>query len=452
MECAADEFKCASSHLCIPNSYVCDSDLDCGNNDESDELGCYHNETLNVESALTCENTGHLLCEHNCTNLSTTNGFICTCHHGFQMVKSNHSTHGHEDPSTNQTTFIITEQVQKHTCEDIDECQTFSSHCPQLCENLKGSYKCKCGKNYVDSHGDGTICEATWNHESIVLFAYGEEIRQLRQNFSNYVYNTIVEDQLMVLALEVDPVDRTLYWIDEASVEIKRSYIPVSRTALGHPQTIIQGRNHEKFTALSVDWLTKNLYYAESVNGTISVAKNDGRYSKVLISENANHVSSLAVNPLIGMMYWINHGLQNTAIYSASLNGDNVQALVTTYLNSPSGLAIDYFMSNRVFWCDHKTNVIESIKFDGSDRVRVNHVAMRNPFKIDVFENHVYWLASDLGAIKKVDKFGRGAAIELVKDLDLVEDIKVYHEFKVPIDGILFILFDRIILRQLRFL
>jgi len=304
-----------------------------------------------------------------------------------------------------------------------------------LCENLKGSYKCKCEKNFVDSHGDGSVCEAAWSHESIVLVAYGEEIRQLRQNYSNYVYNTIVEDQLMVLAMDVDPLDRTLYWIDEGSTEIKRSYIPVSRSALGHPQTLVQGEGHEKFTALSVDWLSKNIYYAEATNGTISVAKNDGRYSKVLIRENANHVSSLVINPMLGLMYWINNGLRNTAIYSASLNGDNVQILVSSNLNSPSGLAVDYFMSNRVFWCDHKTNVIESIKFDGSDRVRVNHVAMRNPFKIDVFENHVYWLTSELGTIKKVDKFGRGAAIELIKDLDLVEDIKVFHELKVPLDG-----------------
>lgn len=123
------------------------------------------------------------------------------------------------------------------------------------------------------------------------------------------------------------------------------------------------------------------------------------------------------------------------------MNGENVKLLVGDSLDSPDGLAIDYFMESRLFWSDHKTSVIESVKFDGSDRVTVMHVGLDRPLRIDLFENHIYWLAKDLGSVNKVDKFGRGALHKLVDRLDLADDVKVFHSFKIPTNGEL-LLFD----------
>lgn len=152
------------------------------------------------------------------------------------------------------------------------------------------------------------------------------------------------------------------------------------------------------------------------------------------------------------MLFWINSG-ENRRIMSASMNGRNVRILVQDHLDSPTGLAIDYFKNNRVYWCDPKMNIIESINFDGktnysvlfklinfytpgTDRLRITHTNMYQPLKIDIFENHVYWLTDDQdGMVSKVDKYGRGARIQLIQGLDLVEDIKVYHNFKVPTTG-----------------
>ena len=114
------------------------------------------------------------------------------------------------------------------------------------------------------------------------------------------------------------------------------------------------------------------------------------------------------------------------------MNGENVNVLVSTSLGSPSGLAIDYFMDNRIYWCDQRYSFIESIKFDGTDRARVDHSALHNPFKMDIFENHVYWLSQEHGLVNKVDKFGRGGLIKLVEGLDIANDVKVFHSLKVP--------------------
>ena len=134
-------------------------------------------------------------------------------------------------------------------------------------------------------------------------------------------------------------------------------------------------------------------------------------------------------------MFWIDTGA-NKAIYSSQLNGENVKLLVDDHLDSPDGLAIDYFMENRLYWTDHKTNIIKSIKYDGSDRATVmQHVGIDRPFRIDIFENHVYWLSKDVGSVNKVDKFGRGVMHTLVDKLDLADDVKVFHSFKIPSNG-----------------
>jgi low density lipoprotein-related protein 2 len=209
--------------------------------------------------------------------------------------------------SSNLESTESSTDIRRHSCVDINECDNFNTHCPQSCTNLKGSYQCNCAENYYDVHGDGSICEVSWSEDSIILIAYGSEIRQLRQNYSNLAYTTLIEDENLVIAMDIDPVDRIVYWIDESLQQIKRSFIPVSKTALGHPQLLSaldvsssSSFNFLDLTAISIDWLGKNLYYAEGVNGTIKVTKSDGRYAKTIIKDFTERIYSMVVNPIIG--------------------------------------------------------------------------------------------------------------------------------------------------------
>jgi hypothetical protein len=239
---------------------------------------------------VTCETNGNQLCEHNCTNLIESKGFVCSCHRGYGLVKYDSSLY-----EQNET--------RRHTCLDINECLSFDSHCPQICNNQKGSFKCSCAENYVNSRGDGSICEAKNSEDAVLLIAYGEEIRQLRENMTELVYNTLIEDEKFVYAIDIDANERHVYWIDQYDRTIKRSYIPVSKASLGYTQQLNSLRsslNEQDPTALGVDWLGKNLYFADNLNKVIKVSTLDGRYTKTVIREHADEVYSLAVNPILG--------------------------------------------------------------------------------------------------------------------------------------------------------
>lgn len=68
------------------------------------------------------------------------------------------------------------------------------------------------------------------------------------------------------------------------------------------------------------------------------------------------------------MMYWTDWG-RKPRIESAWMDGQHREVLVKEEdLGWPTGLALDYLNGNRIYWCDSKENVIESMKPDGTDR------------------------------------------------------------------------------------
>ena len=53
------------------------------------------------------------------------------------------------------------------------------------------------------------------------------------------------------------------------------------------------------------------------------------------------------------------------------MNGKERKLLVSTRLGQPTGITIDFYMGDRIYWSDAKENIIESMKPDGTDRVVV---------------------------------------------------------------------------------
>ena len=70
-------------------------------------------------------------------------------------------------------------------------------------------------------------------------------------------------------------------------------------------------------------------------------------------------------------MYWTDASSTSPKIERSWMDGQHREVLVSKRLGRPTGLTIDDHMADRVFWCDDKENLIESMKPDGTDRVVV---------------------------------------------------------------------------------
>ena len=76
----------------------------------------------------------------------------------------------------------------------------------------------------------------------------------------------------------------------------------------------------------------------------------------------------------------------NFTIEKSWTNGYDRQVLVSSRLGEPSSLAIDYYQGHRVFWCDYRLQTLESVNYDGTDRVIIYTTPEhQRPFFIDVF-------------------------------------------------------------------
>ena len=55
-------------------------------------------------------------------------------------------------------------------CIDIDECDTNTSTCEQLCSNTIGSFVCSCMDGYRLNVTDNSTCDGNLNYCAILLF------------------------------------------------------------------------------------------------------------------------------------------------------------------------------------------------------------------------------------------------------------------------------------------
>ncbi|XP_033252319.1 low-density lipoprotein receptor-related protein 2-like [Drosophila miranda] len=155
--CNEGQFRCVPSLKCIPETWRCDGEYDCGEGDLTDEVNCtdavalqcsafegecHNGECLELSpfcdghwdcdsDELQCDKQdaacAAMNCSYNCK--LTPRGPRCYCPGG-QVPESLNSTR----------------------CVDHDECQEPGT-CDQLCRNTPGSYECSCVSGYDKAKG-----------------------------------------------------------------------------------------------------------------------------------------------------------------------------------------------------------------------------------------------------------------------------------------------------------
>ncbi|TRY92935.1 hypothetical protein DNTS_033821 [Danionella cerebrum] len=410
--CTPNEFKCTNGH-CVPLPYVCDHNDNCG--DLTDELGC------NFGHDRSCAENS---CQHECTNLNGT-GFICSCRPGYYV-----------DPDD---TF---------SCKDVDECLEYGT-CPQACKNTKGGYDCECAQGYRKV-GTGDQCEAE-GHGPLLLLP--ENIRIRRFNLLTEEYHDFLQEEERIVALDYDwdhnntglskilnlyisrVISRVVYFTVESNGAlpgaIKRAYLP---SVDDHYNNIAAAvaldiKYISKPYGIAVDWVGRNLYWADAQLKRLEVAMLDGRYRKHLINTELEAPHSVAVNPHLSMLYWIDNGIK-PRIEGSWMDGQERRVLVEGALGWPTCLSIDFTNNDRIYWSDAKESRIESILPNGQNRKTSVFIDARNPFSVDVFEDHVYWSTQEKGEVFKQDKFGKGTKTRLLTAGPWLTQTHIYQQQK----------------------
>ncbi|XP_076154846.1 low-density lipoprotein receptor-related protein 2 [Alosa pseudoharengus] len=394
--CTTEQFKCTNGR-CVALPYVCDFNDNCG--DLTDEMGC------NFGHDRTCEEK---LCEHDCTNLNGT-GFICSCRPGYTV-----------NPDS---TF---------NCNDVDECGVFGT-CPQACKNTKGGYDCECASGYRKV-GTGS-CEAEGPGPLLLL---PENIRIRRFNLQTEQYHNFLEEQERIMALDYDwdhnntglsMVYFTVEGKGSVAGALRRAYLPVVDDQSNNiaAAVTLDVKYIVKPYGIAVDWVGRNLYWADSQVKRLEVALLDGRYRKHLVKTDLGEPGAVAVNPRLGLLFWVDNG-EAPRIESSWMDGQQRKVLVDSGLGWPTGLSIDFTNNDRLYWSDTKESRIESVLPTGEDRRIALFIDVRNPFSVSVFEDHVYWSTQEKGEVFRQDKFGKSAKTLLFTAGPWLTQVNVYQQ------------------------
>ncbi|XP_071510754.1 uncharacterized protein [Diadema antillarum] len=142
---------------------------------------------------------------------------------------------------------------------------------------------------------------------------------------------------------------------------------------------------------IATDWLTGNVYWTDAAYDWIIVCSADGAKMTIVIDDDLDLPTGIALHPSRGLMFWADAGSQ-PKLERSTLAGDNRIELVTTDIHRPYGISIDHD-TNLVYWvdADPSNNRVEVCDFDGQNRRRLLETNGDNRFHgVALFEDYIY--------------------------------------------------------------
>ncbi|KAK7076324.1 Sortilin-related receptor [Halocaridina rubra] len=236
----------------------------------------------------------------------------------------------------------------------------------------------------------------------------------------------------MVIALDFDMENNSIYWSDVDEKKIKRLIFD------GHHvvETLVD-TNLQSVEGLALDWISKNLYFVDGERKTLEVIRTDiahyGRMRRTLLdSKVLDNPRGLAVHPVQGFLYITDWSESKPMVGRSYLDGTNLTVLFgANVVGWPNGITID-FQTDRIFFADAKLDYIASAELDGKNMRKIidNSEKVMQPFALGVFKSLLFWDDWSVHQVLQADK-ETGLGISPISNYTRkgLVDLKVFGHF-----------------------
>ncbi|GAB6025426.1 hypothetical protein CHUAL_011172 [Chamberlinius hualienensis] len=287
--------------------------------------------------------------------------------------------------------------VAGRSCNDQYDCDP-NADCVPLSNTQY--YVCQCLTGYV---GNGASCaEAPKFEGNFLLASQGMTIVRLPLQAARGDHGkpVIMQPNQMVIGIDVDCGAGHVYWTDVAGRSIKKANYDGSNAG------VFIDNDVESPEGLAVDWVSRNLYWTDSLKDTIEVARLDvpSRDRKVIIDKGLVNPRGIAVYPTRGMLFWSDWNREGPKLESASMDGSGRTTLISTNIELPNSLSVDY-EREEICWADAGTKRIECCSVFGQNR-RTIVSAINYPFGLTNNREYFYWTDWESRKIEVVSKLG----------------------------------------------
>ncbi|XP_012540615.1 nidogen isoform X3 [Monomorium pharaonis] len=272
------------------------------------------------------------------------------------------------------------------TCRPQSSCR----HDPNLCSSDakcvstgENQFACVCNEGYV---GDGINCKRRPTHDSnFLLVNQGMATHRIpfvptRQNPGNPIYIAYTQ---MAIALDIDCLGGKAYTSDITGNRIVELSYNGSMAATFIPKV-------SSPEGLSVDWVSRNIFWTDSGKTTVEVASLVTKKRKVLVSDGLVNPRGIAVHPYRGKIFWSDWNRAAPKLEWANEDGtDRAIFLQGDYVKLPNSLTIDW-ATDELCWADAGTFTISCIEIDNR-KVTIVANELSYPFGLAISQSHYYW-------------------------------------------------------------
>lgn len=196
---------------------------------------------------------------------------------------------------------------------------------------------------------------------------------------------------------------------------------------------------------IALDWVTGNLYVAQTMFSRIDIFSADGLNRTTLIASDLYTPTSLALDPAESFLFFTDTGnmrnlrLQAPKIERVFMDGSMRKVIVKDKLLEPIAIALDR-VKKRVFWIDRKYDHLETCDYYGLKRYVIASGAQYMPHSLglDVFESTVYYADTTKMAIMKLGRHAITSEANVTYHFKLQSNlipnsVLVFHETKQPV-------------------
>ncbi|KAL5004150.1 hypothetical protein ScPMuIL_017606 [Solemya velum] len=262
--------------------------------------------------------------------------------------------------------------------------------CEHICINdaLVGP-TCYCGNGY--KLNDTKTCELA--HSSIQvghIYAIKDAICHYPANLPDMSLQNITMDTQCFLeanrgylALTFSAKDQTLYYSENVTNSINRVNLQqgASTEAIMRGVGCVEG--------MSLDWLTMNLFWTDSVYKHIMVSRADGRYQNVVIDKDLDYPLGIAVHPKRGLIFWADSG-SSPKVEMSGMDGFHRRSIQNISFGSPNHVFID-FRYDMLYWSDSLLNNVKSYNIETEEISIFFSSPGTEFFGLSIYQDFLLW-------------------------------------------------------------